>query len=283
MRPFFVFILVWCNFSIVFSQDVLVLRKNETELKCRIISLNDSLVTYRLWKSQDTTTYTIKKFELQSFLMDNKSQKSKTISVNRKDENADFGLLGEYRTGSTVTGYVLLNNGDSINGLISIKNVAANQLQVAFSDTTGKARVYTTKEAKGYGYQDIIYERIQLKYKKRVANDQGSTETAFFLHRAVNGPSKLYRFYVLHFSNSTMNAYSQNPPFYLGKIKRQFVITNPEGKSIFTKGRTLKGTLNRIYFDYPVYTLKYPVKNPKAGDLPAVVESFNYWFENKVE
>ena len=281
MRNCLLFLLVFCNFSIVLSQDILVLRKNEEIIKCRIIVLNDSIVTYRPWKSTDTTTFTVKKFEVQSFLIDSKSQKSKSISLNEPEQNSDVDILGEYRSGTVVPGYVLLNSGDSIFGFINVKNFVVNQLKIEFSDSTNHTRFYSIDEAKGYGYYDINYERVPLNYKQTVTNEQQKPQQSYFLHLTVNGPSKLYRFYVLHFSKSTMDGYNQNPPYYLGKLKRQFVITNPKGKTVFTQGRTIKGAVNRIYFDYPEYTAKYPVTNPKSGDLPAVVESFNYWYEHK--
>jgi hypothetical protein len=269
-----------CFSTVSLSQDIIVLRKNEQEIKCRIVSVSDTLLTYRLWRSDDTTSYTVKKFEIQSFMMDRHSQKSGVVSDKNADTNADSDLLGEYHAGTVVSGFVITNSNDTISGFITIKNVALNQVQVLFSDSSGKSKLYSVKDAKGYGYMKIHYDRIHTGYKKEITNGHKTKDGNQFLHRAVDGPSKLYRFYTLHFGSGPMNSYNQDPPTYLGKLSRQFVITNPKGDQIFTKGRTLKGTLNRIYYDYPKYKTLVPVETTTAAELPEIVNGFNYWFEN---
>jgi hypothetical protein len=278
MKYYLLTLILICNCTIALSQDIIVLRKNEQEIKCRIISMNDSLFTYRLYKSDDTTSYSIKRFEVLSFLMDKKSQKGFS---NDESGNADIDLLGEYLDGTVVPGYVITNTDDTLKGFIAIKNVALNQVKIQYNDSSGKTTVFAVKDAKGYGYSKIHYDRIRTGYKKEITNGYKTKDGIQFLHRAVDGPSKLYRFYTLHFKQSTVISYDQDPPSYLGKLSRQFVITNPDGKQIFTKGRTLKGTLNRIYYIYPKYISQIPVEHTTASELPEIVAGFNYWFENK--
>jgi hypothetical protein len=278
MKYYLLILILLCNCTIALSQDIIVLRKNEQEIKCRIISMNDSLFTYRLYKSDDTTSYSVKRFEVLSFLMDKKSQKGFNDD---ESGNADFDLLGEYLAGTVVPGYVITNKDDTLQGFITIKNVALNQVKIQYNDSSGKATLFTVKDAKGYGYSKIHYDRIRTGYKKEITNGYKTKDGMQFLHRAVDGPSKLYRFYTLHFKKSTIISYDQDPPSYLGKLMRQFVITNPDGKQVFTKGRTLKGALNRIYYTYPKYVAQFPVEYTTASELPEIVTGFNYWFENK--
>lgn len=242
--------------------------------------MNDSIFSYRLWQSVDTTVYTVKKYEVLSFLMDKHSRKSMDFTDKSVKSNPDIDLLGEYKTGTIAPGYVITNNNDSLLGFITIKNVAMNQAEINFTDSAGKITVFTIKDAIAYGYAKLRYEKIKTGYKKELTNGVRTKDGNQFLHLAVDGPSKLYRFYTLKFQKSTMVSYDQNPADYLGKLKRQFVITNPAGKKIFTKGRTLRGTLNRIYFDYPKYLNKVPVERTVAKELPQIVEGFNYWYEN---
>jgi len=281
MRTYLLILLTLCSCTAALSQDIIVLRSNDQEINCRILSMNDSLVTYRLWQSPDTTAYAVKKFEVQSYLLDKKSKKSKAFSDKEKfiKLNPDMDLLGEYKTGTVVQGYVITNNNDSLLGFINITNVALNQVEINFMDYAGKVTLFSVKDAKAYGYAKIRYEKIKTGFKKEITNGHKTKDGYQFVHIAIEGPSKLYRFYTLHFRSSTMNSYDQHPPAYLGRLKREFVITNPKEQKVFTKGRTLKGALNRIYFDYPNYTAKYPVDYTKPSELPKVVDGFNSWYK----
>ncbi len=255
------------------------MRKDEQEIPCRILSMNDTLVTYRKWKNADTSVYVVKKYEVLSFLVEKRSPQGKEFSRAKAIENNDTDLLGEYFAGNVVPGYVITNNNDTLQGFVTIKNVALNQVLINFADSTGKSRIYTVKDAKGYSYSNLRYEIVKTGFKKNVTNKQ-RTNGYHFLHLAVDGPSKLYRFYTLTFKKSTMISYNENPAPYLGKLKRHFIISIPEGKQIFTKGKTLTGSLNRIYSNYPKYLSKNPVDSPKAFELPGIVNAFNYWYQN---
>lgn len=240
--------------------------------------MNDSLVTYRKWQSPDTLVYALKKYEVLSFLVEKPSPVQKKFSKLRF-QNRDTDLLGEYLTGNIERGYVITNNDDTLQGLITIKNLAVNQVEIQFTGDDKKHTVYTVMDAKGYGYSNLTYEKVKTGFKKEITNKR-STNGYHFLHLAVDGPSKLYRFYTLRFKKSTMVSYDHNPAPYLGKLKRHFIITVPNGKQVFTKGKTLTGALNRSYYSYPKYLLRYPVDSPKTAELPAIISSFNYWFEN---
>ncbi len=241
--------------------------------------MTDTLVTYQLWPFRDTTLYSVKKYEVLSFMMDKRTQKSKKFSDKDEDIVYDSNLLGEYKSGEVVTGYVITLKKDTLYGFITIKNVARNQAEILFTDNGGKQTRFTIKDAIAYGYGNINYERVKIRYRKEITNGIKSSDGYHFLHLAVEGPSKLYRFYNLQFSNGTMASYNQDPPLYLGKLKRHFIITNPNGKEIFTKGRTLTGALNRTYYEYPKYLSSYPVNTPRAAELPDIVTGFNAWFE----
>ena len=243
--------------------------------------MSDSMISYKLWNSEDKTVYNIRKYDVQSYMMDYKSRNSRKLKKSMAVENANNDLLGTYRNGSVEKGFIILDNGDTLHGLLVIQNFALNQVLVEFSEYGGTAIKYTVKDLKGYGYSNIFYDRIPLKYSKAVTNAATAKQKEFFLHRAVNGPSRLYRFFTLDFSNSTMKAYDQNPPYFLGKADQHFVIFNPAGKKVFTQGRTYKGSVNYIYEDYTEFSLNNRDNNPNEGELPGIVESFNYWFENQ--
>ena len=146
---------------------------------------------------------------------------------------------------------------------------------------SGDSALFTTSDIKEYGYSDVVYEKLKTKYKGKITNGHKSTDGTLFLHCAVDGHSKLYCFYKLKFRKGVFVSYDGNPPYYFGKIKRQFFITNPKGQRLFTKGRTIKGSINTIYFEYQDYFKNYPLKNPNSVKLPLIVTNFNNWYSNK--
>lgn len=281
MRFFLLALLAVLNFSMAFGQDIIVIRKTDEEIKCRIISVNDTILHYRLWQSPDTTIHEIKRYELLSFMIDKPSRKSKNIYSSVPAKNGDYDLLGEYQSGNLVSGYIITEKGDTVAGLIRINNVAMNQVEVRFTYPSGDSVKFNVNDLKAYGYMDLHYEKFATGYHGEITNGYTTTNGLLFLHRAVDGPSKLYRFYKLTFRNGVMKSYDNQPPYYFGKLKRQFIITNPAGEKVFTKGRTIKGSLNRIYYKYQGYFSQYPLKNPDAGDLPMIVNRFNRWFNNQ--
>ena len=166
-----------------------------------------------------------------------------------KTSEQQQSMLGPYRSNEVTEGYLLLNSGDTVFGYISIANVAMNQVQVSFSEKTPDLfKIYTTNDLKGYGYDHIFYEKIKSPLKGRVTNLLDQKSEYLFLHKLIDGPSKLYRLFTLKFSSAQLRS-SNNPPYYSGKLDNYYIITNANGESIFTKGRTLKGSLNRIYED----------------------------------
>jgi hypothetical protein len=260
------------------GQDVIVLRKDESEMRCKIVSANDSLVTYKLWNSADTTIYTLKRYEVLSFAMGKQSQRKGKVVVEMPGDNPDDGILGLYHSGETVEGWVLNTAGDTIRGFITVVNPAINQVQVRFKGKSGIDTVYGTSALKSYGYGNVVYDRIRTCYRKKLTTGVSARDGIQFVHRGIDGPSRLYRFYTLKFSNAVVSSYNGNPPMHTGVVNRKFLVTSPDGNMLFSKGRTLAGMMNRIYLDYKGYAIPLHLRNPTAATLPEVVDDFNQWY-----
>ena len=277
-----------------FSQDILILRKGEVEVKCHIVSVNDSVVVYRKWDTPGTAVFSFKRYEVLSYSLENRSGKSKEIDTsldddsraassnkkqkkNRKDKSKtdpDEGILGLYHSGETVDGYVILNSGDTVNGQIAIQNVALNQVVVSIKNTNGIKKDFSPTDLIGYSYNNINYSKVKVNYSKEIINGRGAVNGFLLLHCEVDGKAKLYRMYKLKFAKSIYN-YNPNPPTYLGKLKRYFVIDNGNGKVIITKGGVLRNTLLKLFSDDVILKEQLIAKSPKIADLKNIIIQHN--------
>jgi len=314
MKKIFLILLLIPVFSFSLAQDIIVLKKYEHEMKCQIIHVDDSLITYRLWKSHDESVHTIKRSEVLSYLYKKKKQSTNYVNhvvigggigngqqvgvaipvkreKNQRDAEAEDGfqgfpesanpvLIGVYRLKETVKGYVVNTQGDSLEGWITVNSVAHNQVEVNFTGDDGVMKKYDISGLKAYGYDKVRYEKVKTGFGKEVTNGLKSGEGFHFLHLEVDGPAKLYRFYTLKFRKTTLHNFP-DPPLYFGKLKSHFVIVNPQGEKLLTKGRTIKGCVNKLFNDNTRLMMRVRAGGVNAKKLPAVVMSYNEWYMNK--
>jgi hypothetical protein len=269
MRIFLLFFLIILPCFALQAQDIIVLKKDESEIKCRIQTLNDTLILYRLWQSPDTAIYRIRRVDALSYFIDPNHSGEVESTSGKSDRN----LLGKYRTGQTVSGYVVKINGDTVWGQLNPGNVARNQLEIIFDSPTGVRSTLGINDLMGYGYNGLTYRKINLGFRGEVTNGRRSTGV-LFLHAEVDGEAQLYRFYTLKFKRG-MISQGAEPPFYLGKLKSHYVVVHPNGKIMSTRGRTAKGVVNRVFTDYPELLQQVNKKSPKKNDLPELVRSYN--------
>jgi hypothetical protein len=145
-------------------------------------------------------------------------------------------------------------------------------------DVQGMKTKYTTSDLKAYGYHNVHYERITTGYNKNISNGLKSADGTYFLHREVEGSAGLYRFFTLFFPKGVyLN--DDNPPPYLANIGSHYLLTNREGSKIITKGRTFKGTINRLYSDNPKLMERVRMKGVRENELPEIIRSQNKWYD----
>jgi hypothetical protein len=307
MKKFILFFAFLGISNFLTAQDILVLKKDESVIKCRIIEITDAKVTYHNWEKTDTSTFTLKRSEVLSFLFDENSKNknlqnsqpatiygvepvvkinseettsSKKKAKKQQNKSNQDGLLAQYKTGEIIPGYVLTNNNDTLFGTIVAGNVAMNQLEVKFTDAKGTSRTYGVEEINGYSYGTVNYRKVKSGYTKDVVNGKRSVNGNHFLHVEVTGPAMLYRFYTLKFKKSTLFA-DPNAPYYFGKLKNYFLITNPQGKQILTKGKTIKGSVNRLFADNKKLMEEVRMNGAKVNNLAETVQNYNTWYLNE--
>ncbi|MBL0339617.1 MAG: hypothetical protein IPP71_01130 [Bacteroidetes bacterium] len=292
MRNYILFFLLFIS-TYSFAQDIIVLRQGETEIKCHIVELNDTAFIYRKWNTPGTAKYSYKRNEVLSYTLDKgkvKKKSSPSTSIESSSEqkteapkglfkikkkvNPDEGLLGKYHSDAMLDGFAILASGDTVYGILTIKNVAMNQLSVSLKDEKGVKKEFNTTDLTGYSYANLIYEKVRVRYKKEVVNGRGTENGHLLLHREVDGKAKLYRMYTLKFSKTAF-AYYPDPPSYLGKLKWYYVIDNGNGQIEITHGKGLGRTLLNLFENDSVLKEQIMVKSPKIKDLEKIISSYN--------
>ena len=76
------------NFEI-YSQDILVIRETGKEVKCEVVDVNDSLITYKEWHSDNDSIYEISRFEVESYSVGKRS----AIKKVEDESNSHSGIL----------------------------------------------------------------------------------------------------------------------------------------------------------------------------------------------
>lgn len=274
------------NFA--FSQDIIVLRKDESEIKCRIVNINDTAVIYRKWNTPGTAKYSFKRFEVLSYTIEKSHLRLKALSEpqgglmsaedikneNNKSESPDEGMLGKYYSGDVLDGFIISKNGDTINGLVYVKNVAINQYLVTFEDDMGSKKDYSPSDITGYNYGNLNYKVVSTELTKELTNGYAAPEGKLFLHQIVSGKANLYRVFELRFpKNIVLNV--PDPPTYLGKVTHYYLIDNGRGMLAITKGKSLRRILARMFDDDTVLQEKLKISTPKTTDLPNIIKDYN--------
>jgi hypothetical protein len=257
------------------SQDIIILKAGETQIKCHIVSVTDSIVEYRAWKSSDTTVTRLKSQEVLSYQLDKKTG-ADDIGLGQSDP--DIGLLAIYNMGETIAGYIITSDNDTLEGFIQVKDVVANQFLVVFIDDQKNKKEYKPSGLKGYGYGQVQYNSVATQYTKQLHPGYTSENGQLFLHLIVSGASSAYRIYRVDFSKGTV-AQNKFPPLYMGKLHHEFMLSNPEGMFAFSFGKSARGTLGTSYQKYPKFIKQMDeVKTIHKTEIPDFVRKFNGWF-----
>lgn len=260
------------------SQDILILRKDESEIVCRIVLVNDTIIQYQKYKSSDPTVYQLKRQEVLSYRLDKKSAGNNQINAAGTTE--DSGLFSPYHMNESLEGYIVKLNGDTLKGIIHTGNIATNQLEISFQSEAATREKFTPQQISGYGYGMINYRSVKTSLKREVTNHRKTVDGQLFLHVAVDGPAKLYNYYELHFLKSTL-IQLENPPVFMGKVKREYFISGRNGTMKFTGGRSLKGVLNHLLSDHVTLMETVNSKMISFDRVPEIVRSYNDWAETQ--
>ncbi len=63
--------------------------------------------------------------------------------------------------GEKVSGYVLLDNGRKVEGLVKVGDITDNEVKVTFyNGRTGQKQVYKSTEIQGYGYEGFDIDEL---------------------------------------------------------------------------------------------------------------------------
>jgi len=273
---FFFLLTLFVDAAVVYGQDILILRDSEQPVKCEIISITDSTITYRDWKSSDQT---IKSFKLQDVLSYNLGKSTKQDAIGKEKIDVSKGMFEMYHMGEKLPGYIIALSGDTLRGEIAIGDVVKNQFAVDFTGSDGKTISYTPLTISGYGYNEIHYIAVSTGYKKPLHPSHKDQNEVLFLHRITDGHAKLYRAFKIEFNKGTLNA-NPWPPLYMGKINYEYVIQNPSSSFSSTFGKSSRACVVIAFEDQKGFMKELGDDKLRKDDIPGWVEKFNYWFDN---
>lgn len=104
MKRLIIFISICIIFSNVYAQDKIILNNNDTIL-CKIIEDKILSITYKLYNSDDTTTYSISHEKFSGYV---EGSKSKSTFSDKVNEKANFVILEKKAKITTTTNQIIL-------------------------------------------------------------------------------------------------------------------------------------------------------------------------------
>ncbi len=273
LKAILILIFTWASVCFAHGQDVIVVRDGERVIDCSVVELNDSVIVYKVKGAAYDTLYTIARTEVQSYTL---SKKAKVVDIT--SGNSREGILGKYHIGEVRPGYIVMLSGDTLFGLVKIKDIAFNQLQIDWIDEKGDSRIYSPNEAVAYGYDLIHYRSMDPGYKKEITCEKRS-EGAMFLEIIEEGPAKIFQLVTLTYPKSVVNAYG-DPPIWYGTLKIGYYIVPPVGEARVVIGSSPRNNLIKLFEDDTDLVQGLIDDKPQLKDVPAIVSKYNYWYTN---
>lgn len=281
MRIYFCFTLILGSLiTSLRAQDLLILKKTEATIPCKIQQISDTLITY-FSPSNPKVLQQIKRQDVLSFVINanppkrKDRKKKKTVPSDPRE-----GLWGIYRSGEKVEGYVVISVGDTVWGKLHITNPALNQVQVDFWGNEGNNIIYRVEDTliTSYGYGTVHYRKINTRFTKEIANGIKSPSGLLYLHLAVDGPARLYHFNTVKYPDHLLRGTNGIPPIYYAHIESHYLMINPSGKMILTQNRSIKGAVNRLLSDHEELMERIRLKGFRRAEVITIFEEYNKWF-----
>ena len=268
-------LLVICGASeCVMAQDIIVLRESEEIIKCKIIEINDTIVSYSLLPVSENEIVTVARFTVESYSIGKRS----ALKKQDQNESNDDGILYKYKAGEIRKGFIVFVNGDTLFGRIKIRDIAFNQIQVMWLVENDSIVIYTPKELKSYGYDLINYQVVDIDYKKEITAGI-KCSGKLFLEHLDQGAARLYQFVRIIYPKSVLMEYSQ-PPVYYGSVEIEYYIIPPVKEPRVVQKKSVRGSLIRLFEDHDALVEEMINNRPRMEDVPSVVSKYNYWYEN---
>ena len=179
--------------------------------------------------------------------------------------------------GEKVQGYVVLNNGQKLEGSIKVGSITDNEVKVLFFSKSGSKKTYKPTDLKGYGYESIDlddlgnevmtwlhYETHKVDYPPKPFGP-----TTVFMQRELEGTITLYTYYI----ESRTDV--KNPFRYFYYLKDDNGNLNKVEKDEFTN------VAKKVFGSYSALTTRVGKKGFSYRNLDRMVRDYNYWSVNQ--
>jgi len=178
------------------------------------------------------------------------------------------------KKGDKVLGYVLLNDGEKVEGKVQIGSITDNETKVVFyKKGTNKKKIYKTKDLSGYGFEEKEIDEIGRTIKRWVHFDRHKVDyppkifasTTVFLEREEQGIVTLYTYYV---------EVRDNPK---KPYKYYYYLLTEDGDLEKVDRDAFASTAKKVFKDYSALTSRVGKKDFEYRNLDRMVRDYNYW------
>ncbi len=189
-----------------------------------------------------------------------------------------FSTSAFAKKGDKVPGYVVLENGDRLEGQVIIGSITDNETKVSFiKEGTNKKKTYKPKDLVSYGYQEtemddlgkpvvnwVHYDRMKVDYPPKIFASK-----TVFVEREIDGEITLYCYYV-----EVRNDPKQPYRYY-------YYLKNAEGEITKVERDNFSKMSKDMFEEYTALTDRVGQKDFEYRNLDRMVRDYNYWMVNK--
>ena len=195
---------------------------------------------------------------------------------------------------SLYPGYVVTQNGDTLNGYLLLKNLAANQDKVFFYDHPEDKKYsvkYKPKDLKAYKVGPRYYE--SRKFKPPATASANDARTYHFILKVIDGPFSLYRWYyeTLEQSKARLKIDSDQPltgtvdlSFSEKDLQTHNYCVTPEGEFVDLSSLKMltnfKKNMSKLVADDAELAGK--IRNKEEGygyyNIDRIIREYNAWY-----
>ena len=189
-----------------------------------------------------------------------------------------FSFSLSAQKGEKVPGYVIMKNGDKVEGQVKVAGITDNEVKVTFYDNrTGDKNIYKPTDLQGYGYEgfDIdelgneVAEWVHFETQKVDYPPKPFGPTTVFMQREVEGAVTLFVYYI-ETRNDVKNPYQYH-----------YYLQGESGNLEKIERESFTGVAKSAFQDYSALSARIGKKDFSYRNLDRMVRDYNYWTVNQ--